>query len=102
MSEVAIAQSRLMQVLMAPRITEKSTMQGDACRQYVFKVATDANKQEVKQAVELLFNVKVGSVQIANVKGKAKNFGRTRGQRSNWKKAYVSLHEGYDINFGLE
>lgn len=102
MSEASISQARLMQVLLAPRITEKATMQADTCSQYVFKVASDANKQEVKQAVELLFDVKVASVQICNVKGKRKSFGRMAGQRSDWKKAYVGLQEGHDINFGLE
>lgn len=96
------SQARLMQVLLAPRISEKAMQQADLARQFVFKVAADANKQEVKQAVEMLFEVKVSSVQILNVKGKRKSFGRRSGQRSDWKKAYVALQQGYDINFGTE
>ena len=71
----------------------------DKYEQVVFKVATDATKPEVKAAVELLFNVKVDSVQILNVKGKVKRFGRFTGRRSDWKKAYVSLTPGQEIDF---
>lgn len=92
-------QERLMQVILAPVVSEKSTLVADKYEQVVFKVATDATKPEVKAAVELLFNVKVDSVQILNVKGKVKRFGRFTGRRSDWKKAYVSLTPGQEIDF---
>ena len=92
-------QERLMQVILAPVVSEKSTLVADKNEQVVFKVATDATKPEVKAAVELLFNVKVDSVQILNVKGKVKRFGRFIGRRSDWKKAYVCLTPGQEIDF---
>lgn len=92
-------QERLTQVILAPVVSEKSTLVADKYEQVVFKVATDATKPEVKAAVELLFNVKVDSVQILNVKGKVKRFGRFIGRRSDWKKAYVSLTPGQEIDF---
>ncbi|MDM8545902.1 50S ribosomal protein L23 [Candidatus Venteria ishoeyi] len=95
-------QARLMEILLSPRVSEKAMQQADKDRQFVFKVASDATKQEVKQAVELLFEVKVNSVQTVVVKGKRKTFGRIAGKRVNWKKAYVCLQEGYDIDFGTE
>lgn len=95
--------ARLMKVLVVPHISEKALRLADSQRQFVFKVLPDATKSEIKQAVEYLFEVKVKSVQVTHVKGKRKNFGRTRGKRSNWKKAYVGLKEGFDINFrGVE
>lgn len=90
---------RLMQVLVFPHISEKSTTLGDKYRQFVFKVLPNATKPEIKQAVEYMFSVKVKNVRVVNVKGKRKIFGRIRGKRSNWKKAYVGLQDGYDINF---
>ena len=90
---------RLMQVLLAPVISEKSTHVADKHEQIIFKVATDATKLEVKSAVELMFNVKVDAVQMLNVKGKSKRFGRFMGSRKDWKKAYVSLQPGQEINF---
>ena len=92
-------QERLTQVILAPVVSEKSTLVADKYEQVVLKVATDATKPEVKAAVELLFNVKVDSVQILNVKGKVKRFGRFTGRRSDWKKAYVSLTPGQEIDF---
>ena len=92
-------QQRLMQVLQAPQISEKATWVADKNEQIIFRVASDATKPEVKAAVELLFKVSVESVQIANVKGKQKRFGRYMGSRKNWKKAYVSLMPGQEINF---
>ena len=92
-------QQRLMQVLLAPQISEKATFVADKNEQIVFRVAPDATKPEVKAAVELLFKVTVESVQIAVVKGKKKKFGRFMGARKNWKKAYVSLKPGQEINF---
>ena len=92
-------QQRLMQVLLAPQISEKATWVADKNEQIIFRVASDATKPEVKAAVELLFKVSVESVQIANVKGKQKRFGRFMGSRKNWKKAYVCLKPGQEINF---
>ena len=84
-------QQRLMQVLLAPQISEKATYVADKNNQVVFRVISDATKPEVKAAVELLFKVSVESVQIANVKGKQKKFGRFMGSRKGWKKAYVRV-----------
>jgi large subunit ribosomal protein L23 len=92
-------QQRLMQVLLAPQISEKATYVADKHEQIIFRVSPDATKPEVKAAVELLFKVEVDSVQIANVKGKQKKFGRFMGKRKNWKKAYVCLKAGQEINF---
>ena len=92
-------QQRLLQVLLAPQISEKATFVADKNEQVIFRVAPDATKPEVKAAVELLFKVSVESVQIANVKGKQKRFGRYMGRRKDWKKAYVSLMPGQEINF---
>lgn len=92
-------QERLLKVLLSPVISEKSTTVAEKHRQVVFKVATDACKPEIKAAVELLFEVKVEGVRVVNVKGKQKRFGQIMGRRKSWKKAYVSLQEGYDINF---
>jgi large subunit ribosomal protein L23 len=88
-----------MKVLVAPIVSEKSTRLADANRQFVFKVVKDASKPEVRQAVELMFDVKVEAVQIANVRGKTKRFGASFGRRPDWKKAFVTLAEGHDINF---
>ena len=92
-------QERLMLVLLAPTVSEKSTFVGDKNNQVVFRVADDATKPEIKAAVELLFKVKVKGVQVSNVKGKEKKTGRIMGRRRNWKKAYVSLAQGQEINF---
>jgi len=90
---------RLMVVLLAPQVSEKSTLVGEKDNQYVFRVAADASKPEIKAAVELMFKKKVKSVQVLNVKGKEKRSGRTIGRRRNWKKAYVSLMPGEEITF---
>jgi large subunit ribosomal protein L23 len=95
----AINQNRLLQVLLAPQISEKATFIADKNEQVIFRVASDATKPEVKAAVELLFKVEVKSVQIANVKGKEKRFGRFMGRRQGWKKAFVCLKPGQEINF---
>jgi large subunit ribosomal protein L23 len=92
-------QQRLMNVLLAPHISEKSTIVADSNNQYVFKVATDASKPEIKSAVELLFKVEVDAVKVSNAKGKTKRFGAIMGRRSGWKKAYVTLKEGQEIDF---
>jgi large subunit ribosomal protein L23 len=93
------SQERLMQVLLAPQISEKATYIADKNEQVVFQVASSATKPEVKAAVELLFKVQVKSVQIANVKGKVKRFGKMTGRRKDWKKAFVCLQPGQEINF---
>ena len=90
---------RLMLVLLAPQVSEKSTFVGERNNQYVFRVTTDATKPEIKAAVELMFKKKVQSVQVLNVKGKEKRSGRTMGRRRNWKKAYVSLMPGEEITY---
>jgi len=92
-------QERLMQVLLAPQVSEKSTYVAEKNEQVVFRVVGNATKPEIKAAVELLFKVEVESVQVANVKGKQKRFGKLTGRRKNWKKAYVSLKPGQEINF---
>jgi large subunit ribosomal protein L23 len=98
------AQERLMKVLLAPVVSEKATFVGELRNQYTFRVATDATKPEIKAAIELLFGgkdkkVQVTGVRVVNVRGKEKRFGRTPGRRDSWKKAYVSLAPGQDINF---
>ena len=92
-------QERLMQVLLAPQISEKATYIADKFEQVVFRVASDATKPEIKAAVELLFKVEVEAVQVANVKGKVKRFKGATGRRKGWKKAYVCLKPGQEINF---
>lgn len=92
-------QERLMQVLVAPQISEKATYVADKNEQVIFIVTPDATKPEVKAAVELLFKVEVESVQIANLKGKVKRSGRSIGRRSNIRKAFVCLKPGQEINF---
>ncbi len=92
-------QERLMKVLLSPHISEKSSIVADQNNQIVLKVANDASKPEIKQAVELLFEVKVDRVQVSNVKGKTKRFGAKMGRRSDWKKAYITLQEGQEIDF---
>ncbi|GAA4336863.1 50S ribosomal protein L23 [Pigmentiphaga soli] len=93
---------RLMQVLLAPIVSEKSTFIADKNEQVAFRVLQDATKPEVKAAVELLFKVQVESVQMLNTKGKVKRFGRFVGRRRNEKKAYVSLKPGQEIDFAQE
>jgi len=90
---------RLMQVLLAPIVSEKSTMLADKNNQVAFRVLQGATKPEIKAAVELLFKVEVASVQVLNVAGKQKRFGRFVGRRRNVRKAYVSLKPGQEINF---
>ena len=92
-------QERILQVLLAPHVSEKSTLAADASGQHVFKVLPGATKIEIKQAVEQLFEVKVAQVRVMNVKGKTKRFGQRDGKRSDWRKAYVTLAEGQDIDF---
>ena len=90
---------QLMNVVLAPVVSEKSTFVADKNRQYVFRVADDATKPEIKAAIELMFKTKVDDVTVLNVRGKERRFGRLSGRRRNWKKAYVRLAEGQEINF---
>jgi large subunit ribosomal protein L23 len=99
MSAQNFNQERLMNVLLAPQISEKATFVAEKNEQVIFKVVSDATKPEIKAAVELLFKVSVDSVQVANVKGKKKRFGKFMGNRKDWKKAYVCLAPGQEINF---
>ena len=99
MNAVKFTEERLMQVILAPVISEKATFVADKHEQVTLHVARDATKPEIKAAVELLFKVTVDDVKVANVKGKAKRFGRFSGRRDNWKKAYVCLKPGQEINF---
>jgi large subunit ribosomal protein L23 len=96
-------QERLMTVIRGPHLSEKSHVAAEK-NQVVLKVRTDATKREIKQAVELLFEVKVDGVQVVNVKGKNKRFQQSSGRRSDWKKAYVKLAEGSSVEefFGAE
>jgi large subunit ribosomal protein L23 len=99
MSATQFNQERLLQVLLSPQVSEKATMIAERSNQVVFIVTPDATKPEIKAAVELLFKVRVNSVQIANAKGKSKRFGRTMGRRSDVRKAFVCLERGQEINF---
>ncbi len=94
-----MSQERLMTVLLGPHLSEKSSTVAEAHNQIVFKVRTDATKGQIKRAVEQLFDVEVEGVRVVNQKGKAKRFGQIRGRRSDWKKAYVRLAPGNDIDF---
>ncbi|SMC15819.1 large subunit ribosomal protein L23 [Andreprevotia lacus DSM 23236] len=91
-------ENRLLQVLRGPVVSEKTTLVAEKTEQIVFRVAADATKPEIKAAVELLFKVKVEGVTVLNVKGKSKRFGRFNGTRKDWKKAYVSLAPGQEID----
>jgi large subunit ribosomal protein L23 len=93
---VAGRQERLMTVIRGPHVSEKTHMAAES-NQVVLKVRTDASKSEIRQAVELMFDVKVEGVSVLNVKGKTKRFGQTRGRRNDWKKAYVRLADGSQI-----
>lgn len=99
MSAIQFNQERLLQVLLAPQVSEKATMLAEKNNQVVFIVAPDATKPEIKAAVEMLFKVQVNSVRVANAKGKSKRFGRTMGRRSDVRKAFVALAAGQEINF---
>jgi large subunit ribosomal protein L23 len=99
MSTPKFNEERLLQVLLAPQISEKATYVADKNEQVIFVVAPDATKPEIKAAVELLFKVQVESVQVANLKGKSKRFGRSMGRRSDVRKAFVCLKPGQEINF---
>ena len=99
MKAQTVNQERLLKVLLAPVVSEKSTYVADKYEQVIFRVESNASKPEIKAAVELLFKVEVESVQVSNVKGKQKRFGSNMGRRRNWKKAYICLKPGQEINF---
>ncbi len=99
MNAMKFSETRLLQVILAPVITEKATLIADKNEQVVFRVAPDATKPEIRAAVEMLFKVQVEAVKVANVKGKVKRTGRFMGRRDNWKKAYVCLAPGQELNF---
>ena len=92
-------QERVFKVLLGPHISEKATVLADSKKQFIFKVATDATKLEIKKAVEVLFNVKVAGVRTVNVQGKTKRTMRGMGKRNDWKKAYIALQPGQDLDF---
>jgi large subunit ribosomal protein L23 len=89
---------RIFQILLSPHISEKAAILGDLANQAVFRVATSAKKGEIKIAVEQLFDVKVSDVRTVNVNGKSKRMGMRHGRRKDWKKAYVSLEQGHEID----
>ena len=95
-------EGRLMQVLVAPIVSEKATMIAEKSNSVTFKVLQDATKYEIKAAVELMFKVEVQGVSVVNTKGKAKRFGKSNGRRDNVRKAYVMLKAGQELNLGGE
>ena len=95
-------EGRLMQVLVAPIVSEKATMIADKTNAVTFKVLQDATKYEIKAAVQLMFKVDVQSVAVVNIKGKTKRFGKSMGRRDNIRKAYVTLKAGQELNLGGE
>ena len=102
MSAIQFDEGRLMQVLVAPIVSEKATMAAEKSNAVLFKVLRDASKPEIKAAVELMFKVEVAGVSVLNQKGKAKRFGKTMGRRDHVRKAYVTLKPGQELNFGGE
>ena len=101
-SKVKYDEGRLMQVLVAPIVSEKATMVAEKSNAVTFKVLQDATKPEIKAAVELMFKVEVKGVSVVNTKGKAKRFGKSNGRRDNVRKAYVMLKAGQELNLGGE
>lgn len=102
MSTAQFDEGRLMQVLVAPIVSEKATMAAEKSNAVLFKVLRDATKPEIKAAVELMFKVEVKGVSVVNQKGKTKRFGKTIGRRDHVRKAYVMLMPGQELNFGGE
>jgi large subunit ribosomal protein L23 len=102
MSATKHDEGRLMQVLLAPIVSEKATMVAEKSNAVTFKVLQDATKPEIKAAVELLFKVQVKGVSVVNIKGKTKRFGRSVGRRDNVRKAYVTLQAGQELNLSGE
>jgi large subunit ribosomal protein L23 len=101
-STLKFDEGRLMQVLVAPIVSEKATMVADKTNAVVFKVLQNATKPEIKAAVELMFKVQVKGVSVANIKGKTKRFGKSMGRRDNLRKAYVTLKAGQELNLSGE
>lgn len=102
MKNTSLENERLLKIILAPHVSEKSTFLGERHNQTVFRVIVDANKDEIKSAVELLWKeqkIEVENVTTINVKGKSKRFGRFMGKRKDWKKAIVSIKDGQDLNF---
>lgn len=102
MSDIRINQERLLKIILAPHISEKATFLGEKNNQIIFRVATDATKKEIKDAIELLWKeqkIDVKNVRTINVKGKRKRFGRFMGARSDWKKAIISIEKGQEMSF---
>ncbi len=102
MKSSAINQERALQLIIAPQISEKATLLGEKHNQIIFRVLQDAEKSEIKDAIEYLWKsqkVEVTKVRISNVKGKEKRFGRFMGKRTGWKKAYVAIKKGQELNF---
>lgn len=102
MKSTAINPERALQIILAPQISEKATFLADKNNQIVFRVLPSADKREIKAAIEYLWKsqkIEVTKVQISNVKGKEKRFGRHLGRRADWKKAYVGIKKGQEINF---
>ena len=101
-SQTKYNEGRLMQVLVAPIVSEKATMIAEKSNSVTFKVLQDATKYEIKAAVELMFKVNVKAVAVLNIKGKTKRFGKSVGRRDNLRKAYVTLQAGQQLNLGGE
>jgi len=99
---VSATEERVCQVLLGPIVSEKGTRMAEQNNQVAFEVAVDATKSEIRQAVQELFKVQVEAVQVVNVRGKMKRMGKLTGKRKNWKKAYVRLAEGQDIDFAAD
>ena len=95
----ALSKEKLISVVIGPHLSEKSTTVGERDKQVVFRVRRNSTKSDIRRAVEYLFEVKVAGVQVVSCKGKTKRFGKSHGRRQDWKKAYVTLAEGHDINF---
>ena len=94
-----MSREELMSVLIAPHVTEKTSLAMQNHNQYTFRVRRDASKADIRKAIELMFDVKVAGVQVVNEPGKARRFGRTSGRTQDWKKAYVSLAAGQTIDY---
>jgi large subunit ribosomal protein L23 len=94
-----VKREQLMSVLIAPHVTEKTSLAMQNHNQYTFRVRRDATKTDIRKAIELMFDVKVAGVQVVNEPGKARRFGRTSGRTQDWKKAYVSLAAGQTIDY---
>ena len=90
--------AKLYSIIRAPRVSEKTARLQEVSNQYVFEVATDATKADIKVAVEKIFDVKVDAVNVVNVKGKSKSFKNRTGSRGDWRKAYVKLADGQSID----